>query len=353
MAFGEVVGDSIRGLHPAYFALVMATGIVSIATALEGWTAVSVGLMWIAIVAYVGLVILNLLRVVFYSENFVRDLRIPNRTFGFFTFVAGTGVLGARLVIDDHIGIALGLLAVTAGTWLLLGYILPPLAFTVVGGIPRLERADGTWFLWVVATQSVAVLAAAIQPHAENWRSELALFAVVCWAVGIFLYMAVALFVALRVFLYHPKPGQLGGAYWIAMGATAITVVAGANIGVMVEAPILDVTRTTIEAVSLFFWAFGTWLIPPLVFAGYWRHVTHRIPLRYDVSFWSIVFPLGMYGVGCRQLGTVNQMPLLTAIGQVEVWVAVVAWVLTFAGFIGKVTGWSKTAALGHRSRLG
>lgn len=179
----------------------------------------------------------------------------------------------------------------TAGTWLLLGYVLPPLAFTVVGGIPRLERADGTWFLWVVATQSVAVLAAAIQPHVENWRSELALFAVLCWAVGIFLYMAVALFVALRVFLYHPKPGQLGGAYWIAMGATAITVVAGANIGVMVDAPILHVTRTTIEAVSLFFWAFGTWLIPPLVFAGYWRHVIHRIPLRYEVSFWSIVFP--------------------------------------------------------------
>lgn len=35
MAFREVVGDSIRGLHPAYFSLVMATGIVSIATALK------------------------------------------------------------------------------------------------------------------------------------------------------------------------------------------------------------------------------------------------------------------------------------------------------------------------------
>lgn len=52
-----------------------------------------------------------------------------------------------------------------------------------------------------------------------------------------------------------------------------------------------------------------------------------------------------MYGVGCHLLGTVNQMPLLTAIGHVEVWGAVAAWALTFAGFIGKVTGWSKNAA--------
>ena len=348
-----VVGDAIRGLHPAYFGMVMATGIVSIAAAIGGWHTLSTVLLWVAIAAYAALVVLNLLRVLCFRENFVRDLRVPDRTFGFFTIVAGTGVVGTRLVMDGHVTAALVLLAVNVATWVILGYVLPPLAFSVGGGLPRLQRADGTWFLWVVATQSVAVLAASIQPHVSTGRSELALLAVFCWAVGVFLYMAVALFVAFRVFMYQPKPGQLGGAYWIAMGATAITVVAGANIATMAEVPILDITRDTIEAVSLFFWAFGTWLIPPLIFAGYWRHGIHRVSLRYDISFWSIVFPLGMYGVGCHQLGTVNKMPILDQIGHVEIWIAVIAWTLTFVGFLAKVLGWGRTAADGYRSRLG
>ncbi|ALG83914.1 tellurite resistance/C4-dicarboxylate transporter family protein [Gordonia phthalatica] len=348
-----VLGDSILGLNPAYFGMVMATGIVSIAASIEQWHELSVALLWVSIVSYAALVVLNLLRLIYFRENVARDLRVPNRTFGFFTIVAGTGVVGARLVMDGHVTVAMVLLGLNAALWLIFGYVLPPLAFTVRGGLPRLERADGTWFLWVVATQSVAVLSAAIQPHVTAGRTELALLAVFCWAVGVFLYMAVALFVAFRVFMYHPKPGQLSGAYWIAMGATAITVVAGANIATMVDVPILRITRETIEAVSLFFWAFGTWLIPPLVFAGYWRHGIHKVSLRYDISFWSIVFPLGMYGVGCHQLGMVNKMPILDAVGHVEIWVAVAAWALTFAGFLAKVFGWSRTAADGYRSRLG
>ncbi|EGD54740.1 tellurite resistance/C4-dicarboxylate transporter family protein [Gordonia neofelifaecis] len=330
---------TIRGLAPAYFSMVMATGIVSIAVNVEGLHRLSAVLMWVAGIAYVVLILLNAVRLVRYRHAVATDLRIPQRTFGFFTLVAATGVLGARLVQDGYLTAASILLVVTALLWLVLGYALPPLAFTAREGMSQLERADGTWFLWVVATQSVAVLAAAIQPHVTVGQAELALLAVLCWAVGVFLYVAVALFVASRIFMHHPAPDQLGGAYWIAMGATAITVVAGANIGAMADVPVLSTVRGTIEAGSVLFWAFGTWLIPPLVFAGYWRHVRHRVPLRYDVSLWAIVFPLAMYGVGCHQIGSVNDLPLLENLGLVEIWIAIVAWVLTFCGFVASLVG--------------
>ncbi|MGB3698082.1 MAG: tellurite resistance/C4-dicarboxylate transporter family protein, partial [Gordonia sp. (in: high G+C Gram-positive bacteria)] len=334
MTIAQRTDHMIRGLNPGYFSLVMATGIVSIAAGLQRWHPLSVALMWICGVAYVVLLVLNAVRLLRYRAAVAFDLRLPGRTFGFFTIVAATGVLGSRLMFDGHLSAALVLLAVAVALFLVLGYALPPLAFVARTGQPQLERADGTWFLWVVATQSVAVLAAAVQPHVSTGQAELALLAVVCWSVGVFLYMAVALFVASRIFMYHPNPGQLTGAYWIAMGATAITVVAGATIAGMTDAPILHPTRATVEAVSIFFWGFGTWLVPPLLFAGYWRHIRHRIPLRYDVSVWSIVFPLGMYGVGCHQLGIVNDVPLLDRIGHVEIWIAVAAWALTFVGFL-------------------
>ena len=115
------------------------------------------------------------------------------------------------------------------------------------------------------------------------------------------------------------------------MGATAITVFAGARIVEMAEAPIVDATRGLIAGLSVVFWAFGSWLIPVLVAAGWWRHVINRIPLRYEATLWSIVFPLGMYGVAGYYLGHADHLPIVSAIGYTETWVALGAWLLTFA----------------------
>ncbi len=46
--------EGLRTLHPAYFALVMATGIVSIASYLLGMTPLAVALFWFNVVAYLG-----------------------------------------------------------------------------------------------------------------------------------------------------------------------------------------------------------------------------------------------------------------------------------------------------------
>jgi tellurite resistance protein TehA-like permease len=118
------------------------------------------------------------------------------------------------------------------------------------------------------------------------------------------------------------------------MGATAITVVAGARIVEMAQAPMVDATRGLIAGTSVVFWAFGTWLIPPLVAAGIWRHAVHRIPLRYEAPLWSVVFPLGMYGVGGTRLGRADQLPIVDYIGTGEGWFALAAWVVTFLAML-------------------
>lgn len=67
---------------------------------------------------------------------------------------------------------------------------------------------------------------------------------------------------------------------------------------------------------------------------GLWRHVVHRIPLRYEATLWSIVFPLGMYGVGGHCLGTPDRLPIVNAIGANQSWVALAAWALTFLAIL-------------------
>jgi tellurite resistance protein TehA-like permease len=316
----------------------MATGIVSIAMANHHVNSVSVTLLWLTGIEYITLVVASGWRLVAFRPAVAADLADPARAFGYFTFVAATDVLGTRLAADQHHAAAFVLLVIGWLAWLILGYLVP---WTAVLGHPQrpvLRYANGTWFIWVVASQSVAVLAAALEPSVQAGRRELALLAVFSWSVGIFLYGAAGVFVAARSLFYPLRPADLTAPYWVSMGATAITVVAGARIAQMADAPMVAATRGLIAGASVVFWAFGSWLIPPLVAAGVWRHLVHHIPLRYEPPLWSIVFPLGMYGVGGHYLGQADRLPIVEAIGSAESWIALAAWILTFLAMLGHLT---------------
>ena len=91
--------DAVANLFPGYFALVMATGIVSISAHLLEMTATSWPLLYINIVAYLVLVLLLLVRIVRFFPRVLADIGDHVRGPGFFTLVAGTCMLGSQLVI--------------------------------------------------------------------------------------------------------------------------------------------------------------------------------------------------------------------------------------------------------------
>ncbi|HUW77344.1 MAG TPA: tellurite resistance/C4-dicarboxylate transporter family protein [Candidatus Nanopelagicaceae bacterium] len=325
---------AVATLNPGYFALVMSTGIVSVGMRNHNLLTLSTALLWISIMGYIVLVLLTIWRAIAFPAELMADFTDPRRGFGFFTFVASSDVLGNRLGLSGFHGPAFALLAVGSLAWLVLGYIVPWTALLGRAERPVLASANGTWFIWVVASESVAVLAAGLEPTIHIGRRELALLAVFSWSVGVFLYAAAGIFVGARLLIYPLAPVDLNPPYWVAMGATAITVLAGARIVEMADAPIVIATRGLIAGLAVVFWAFGTWLIPVLIAAGWWRHVTNHVPLQYDATLWSIVFPLGMYGVASYYLGQADHLPIVTAIGQSELWLALAAWLATFAAML-------------------
>jgi tellurite resistance protein TehA-like permease len=324
-------GAAVEGLTPGYFALVMATGIISVGMHLEGVHLVSRILLGVCAVAFVVLLSLTASRLAWYRSAVVEDFLDPRRAFGFFTFVAGTNVLGVRLGIAGLHSATAVLLVLSGLGWLVLGYVVPWTAVLGREERPVLATANGTWFIWVVASQSVAVAAATIEPVYDGVRRELAVLAVMSWSVGVFLYAAAGLLVALRLMLYPFGPEELTPPYWVSMGALAITVLAGARIVEMADAPMVAITRDLIAGLAVVFWAFATWLIPVLVAAGWWRHVRRRIPLRYEATLWSIIFPLGMYAVAGIYLGRADHLPVVEAIGRSELWLAFAAWLAVLA----------------------
>ena len=325
------VRSGVRDLTPGYFALVMGSGIISVGMELQGFRLLSLLLLAVAAVSFVVLTVLTGWRLAAYLPAVEEDFTDPRRGFGFFTLVAGTNVLGVRLAMDGHHGVTAVLLAVAGLLWVGLGYVVPWTAVLGTQRRPVVADANGTWFIWVVASQSVAVAAATLEPVYPAARDLLAVVAVFSWSVGVFLYAAAGVFVAARMMLYELAPEDLTPPYWVAMGAASITVLAGARIVEMADAPMVAATRGLIAGASVVFWAFATWLVPVLVAAGWWRHHTHRVPLAYEPTWWSIIFPLGMYAVAGIYLGEADELPLVGAIGGAELWLAFAAWLAVLA----------------------
>jgi tellurite resistance protein TehA-like permease len=341
------IRHAVEGLTPGYFALVMASGIISTGLSFEGHDLLSMALLVVCAAAFVVLLSLTTWRFVSWRAAVNDDFTDPRRGFGFFTFVAGTNVLGVRLAIEGYPAATAALLVASGLAWLVLGYVVPWTAVLGREERPVVATANGTWFIWVVASQSVAVAAATIEPLYDPVRRELAVLAVMSWSVGVFLYAAAGVFVSLRLMLYKFGPEELTPPYWVAMGALAITVLAGARIVEMEDAPMVAATRGLIGGLSVVFWAFATWLIPVLVAAGWWRHAVCKMPLHYDATLWSIIFPLGMYAVAGIYLGEAEHLPVVRVVGSVELWVSLAAWVLVFVAMTRHV---NRTVFIGGRA---
>jgi tellurite resistance protein TehA-like permease len=79
-----------------------------------------------------------------------------------------------------------------------------------------------------------------------------------------------------------------------------------------------------------------------LVIFGVWRHVVRRHPLEYSPTYWSLVFPLGMYAVATYRLSLASDFHPIELFSRIMVWVALVAWALTMVGLL--ASAWRRFA---------
>jgi tellurite resistance protein TehA-like permease len=211
-----------------------------------------------------------------------------------------------------------------------------------------LASINGSWLLWIVGTQALSVAAATVVPAWPSQARLLAPFAAALWCIGLLLYLTVVGLILLRWLTVPMTPATLGPPYWILMGATAISVLAGARvIDLPKTIPVIAATAGFTEGFSFAMWAFGTWWIPLLIILGLWRHVRRQWPLTYEPGLWSIVFPLGMYSVATLTFGEAARLAFMHPIARVMIWVAVAAWVLVAAAFLVRLSRNLRPAAAG------
>jgi tellurite resistance protein TehA-like permease len=333
------IQQGLSDLSPAYFSLVMATGIVSIASHLLQIQVIAQVLFQFNKVAYIILWLLVLARLIFYTRRLASDLTDHLRGPGFFTMIAGTCVLGTQFVIlaKDQLT-ALILWGIGFTMWHVLIYTFFASA-ALKTAKPGLDIGiNGAWLIAIVATQSVSILGTFLASGLGVWKETLLFYTLTMYLLGGMLYILIITLILYRLLFFSLEPKQLTPTFWISMGAVAITTLAGDTL-------ILNASQWTflqellpfLKGFNIFFWAIATWWIPLLVIFGAWRHLYKRYPLSYDPQYWGMVFPLGMYTTCTFQLAKALELPFLYSIPQYIVYIALAAWLATFSGLINRL----------------
>jgi tellurite resistance protein TehA-like permease len=326
----------VADLPPAYFALVMATGIVSIAANLFGFGVIAVVLLWLNIGFYAVLWLLTLTRIFLFPRRLLKDLADLKRGTGFLTAVAGTCILGSQLIaLKDSFQPALVLLIFGFGLWGLLIYAVCT-AFVITEDKHSLrDGINGTWLLFTVSTQSVAVLAGRLINHLPEHREIFAFLALSMFFIGCVLYLIIITLIFFRFMFFEMAPGELGPTYWINMGAVAITTLAGAILGGNSnDSQVLALLLPFITGLTLLFWSVATWWIPLLFVLTLWRHLIGRVKFSYSPEYWGMVFPLGMYTTCTFYVASTFNLRFLEEIPEWFVFIAFASWTATFAGLL-------------------
>jgi tellurite resistance protein TehA-like permease len=331
----------LAAFFPGYFALVMATGIVSIGAHLHGLKLLAQVLFGLNLLFYAGLWMYTLLRFVRFRQQLLEDLTHHACGPAFLTKVAATCILGSQFaLLTPWLRIAEYLWFFGLGLWVVLSYTFFT-AMIVKEPKPTLESGiHGGWLVIVVATESLCVLGATLGPALDPGTSML-LAALLAYLLGAMLYILLIALILYRWLFFTMTADQMLPPYWINMGALAITTLAGTRLLLAQGSwSLLRDTAPFLIGFTLFFWAAGSWWIPLLIIVGIWRHVWKRVPLKYDPLYWSLVFPLGMYAAATWMLAQTTSIVLFRGISTVFLVFALVAWCITL---LGMVRNWNKS----------
>lgn len=325
----------LQGLHPAYFALVMATGIVSIACHMFGLDELARPLFFISVAAYAILWAMYAARALFFWPRFREDWLSHRRGFGFFTMVAATNVLGSQfLIFDNNQATAAALWWTGLGLWLACTYSIFVLLAVQTEKPPIEEGINGGWLMAVVATQSVCVLGALLKPTMLGGEDFTLMFLLSFWLFGGMLYIWIISLIFYRYMFFRFEPSDLIPPYWINMGSVAISTLAGSNLIMAAKGSALNDLLPFLKGFIALYWATATWWIPMLLILGVWRHGVRKFNFAYDPLYWGLVFPLGMYSVCTYKMALIFNITPLLMISRIFLMAAVAAWLLTFMNML-------------------
>ncbi len=327
---GELIGGVTESrFRPGYFAMVMATGIVSLACGATGIETVSTGLFGLNCLLYVlfwACLISEMIRAG--RQFFSRAVR-HREAMDYLTIQAGTCVLGSQFAStaqSPHIAVCL--LGLGTALWFVLTYAVLGFLTFQQGKPGFVNAANGSWLLLTVTAESLSILASLLVSAFASCAKLLVFFSDAFLLIGAALYLLIAPMIFYRLIFLDMAPDRFDPSYWILMGGAAITALAASLLKKT------GMSEALAGGLAFLFWSAATWWIPLLVVLQVIRIRRSAEPIRYEPGLWSMVFPAGMYIMCTDEVGRSLGIHSLQSFASVLTYAALVIWALTFACFV-------------------
>ncbi|NWJ46993.1 MAG: hypothetical protein HXX08_14115 [Chloroflexi bacterium] len=343
----------LHTFHPAWFAAVMGTGVLSVAiyqnpggiSELKPITdPLSVAILMLAYILAVLLGVPYLWRWFRHPAFAWKDLRHPILGAMYATFPAGLLVLaiatanaGSLLFSKDIANTIIVTLAMLGGV---LAFLISLVFTYILFTTPSInaEQVGGGWFIPPVVNILLPLaLAPLLETAGKDGARVLLVISYAAWGIGIFLFILVAALLYARM-IYHALPAaHFAPSLWIGLapiGVGSIDLVRLAQKGAVIWGDQSQVILSISSIAATAIWGFGLWWLPMagLLLVRYLR----QGGLHFTLGWWAFTFPVGAFTVSTLALARQWKVDFMEWLG-VGFFLLLVAFWLTVA--IRTVTG--------------
>ncbi|NPA47934.1 MAG: C4-dicarboxylate ABC transporter [Thermococci archaeon] len=321
--------ERIKSFNPAWFASVMGTGAVSIASYryssyLHQLRYVGIGLTYLNILLYAVLLVFWLLRWAFFTKEALEDLRHPSKGHFYGTSGAATMVLVAQLLLVLH--------ERTLAWYLWLWGLVLTFVFAFwmsyevfIAGEVDLRHLSPAWYIPPVALVIIPFGASFMRTTTGYTREFVTIASYLGWGAGFFLYLVLYAVVTLRLIRHELLPPQMAPLIWMNLGPIGASVTA---LIALINNSSFAVSKGPFLVFAFFLWGLGFWWL--VMATALTVHYIRNLSLPYSLSWWAFIFPLGAFTSASNEIGAALGLNLMRLFGYALLWCLLVLWSVTF-----------------------
>ncbi len=329
---------SLKDFNPSWFASVMGTGAVAIASYRYSsyWGPlkdVGIALTYLNALVYFVLLIPWLLRWVIYTDEAIEDLRHPAKGHFYGTSGAATIVLSAQFLMILH--------RETIAWYLWLWGLVLTFVFAFwmsyevfIAGEVDLRHLSPAWYIPPVALVIIPFGAAFMRTMTGYIHQLVVVVNYLGWGAGFFLYLVLYAVVTLRFIRHELLPAGMAPLIWMNMGPIGASITA---LFALVNNSSIAVSKDPLFIFAFFLWGLGFWWF--IMALALTLHYVRKLSLPYSLAWWAFIFPLGAFVNSSLDIGKAFGLDILNLFGFALLFGLLGLWAVTGALTLARSVG--------------
>lgn len=299
---------------PNWFTIAMGTGITALGAYLypggPAWLKYTGTILWLLNVVLVAVLLvimlgkfaLNWRGTVDLLHHPIQSMFLGAVPMALATVVNGFIDMGPSLIGPRAITAGIVLWVINVVMALASGILVPFMMF--ISHDHRLEKMTGIWLIPVVPSEVAAASGSVIISHIASLATARALMVLSLglWALSVPLAFLMLGFLFLRLAVHRLPPPEMAISTWISLGTLGTGIMGLVGLGKSLPRLFGSMGHAMDGAAvlsSFALWGFGLWWLAISIMLTLY-HARRRLP--FNLGWWGLTFPLGVFAVGTDML---------------------------------------------------